>query len=854
MRLARAFVCLILLGGSLAAQTSVIQAAQPSSNALEQHWELLAETGSYTGSKTLDIRRGDLPEGTSKFDPAPVATLEVVGKHTGGSGASKWEVALMATSTEVLATVDFLVTDGTLKIKTAPISWPSSNKPLRSLRLSKIHDGLNLAGTFAIQKAYIKFRQTGTIKRTVGRVPISTKQTSIGNTEWQDLAEVAYYQHLPADFNPAPTIKFRTTGVETTSNPLIQTLHVRLVDSSGAFLAGSEQNHAALGSVTSPALTLTPNALYKVQVKVTMFPQNGELFSADLVLEQASSDGDGLDRTVSWFPSVTAATTLATDGTDLGYLFNSPDLSALEVSRTFAYSARRLSGTGSLAVDLRDTNGSGLSFASGAFSAPDFAFEGVDVGSVPPAGHDVDSRSIAAAGSSGRVSASILRVAVDLQPLQLVHVPQSQAAWEGLDLGIDVSVTSACAASCGSIEVEVHYIDPAAIERVDSYSLAHDDSQDAIFWFPPDHVVAPTLTYWIEAEQNTSFGVMVARAPTAATLPIDLPVEVLPLCAAEIALPEVTPPDGTEQASCQQVLVPIATRPRVPLADFPDDIEYANSGSSSPGTAGYTYQGPSTHIASAKSAFLANAPRNYYGIGGNLRVSNPSFGSQSCGAPTDHFYARYAVSGWYYGVNAALKSASIELGWIKQPGTNQVSEVWMPLLVWDEDEFGDAVQEEMAVANVTLSAGASLIVRIERSIRTPRKWYTWLIYNGKRTMVGLRSNWMFDAAHHVQARFEQNKECSNADINPAPGTQQQPAIGTSSSISVNTVRILETPNSQKTAWTTISKAWNSANYPAGASTSSPTRTNSQSNCIGNTTVCYQLAWTASWHGFTLRKP
>lgn len=111
MRGPRVCLCLVLLAGVLAAQSARAHAAQPSTNALEQHWELLAETGSYTGSKTLEIRRGDLPGGTTRFEPAPTATLEVVGKHTGGSGASKWEVALMATSTEVLATVDFLATD-----------------------------------------------------------------------------------------------------------------------------------------------------------------------------------------------------------------------------------------------------------------------------------------------------------------------------------------------------------------------------------------------------------------------------------------------------------------------------------------------------------------------------------------------------------------------------------------------------------------------------------------------------------------------------------------------------------------------------------------------------------------------
>lgn len=260
MRGPRVCLCLILLAGVLAAQSAPARAGQPTTNALEQHWELLAETGNYsTGTgATLVLRRGALPGGTTKFDPQPSATFEIVAKHTGGNGNSKWQVDLMASSSEVLASADpFFAADSALSIKTGAISWPSADKNLWGIRLTKVHDGLNLAGTLSVQKAYVKIRQTGTIKKTVGRVPLSTRQADITNTTWQDVTETAFYKHLASSFDPAPTIRLRTSGAEVTANPLISTLHVQLVNSAGSAVTGAENAHGGFGSLTTNALSLS---------------------------------------------------------------------------------------------------------------------------------------------------------------------------------------------------------------------------------------------------------------------------------------------------------------------------------------------------------------------------------------------------------------------------------------------------------------------------------------------------------------------------------------------------------------------------------------------------------------------
>jgi hypothetical protein len=406
-------VALGLVAGGL---STAAQATQPSTNVVEQHWDLLSETATLaatSGGKDLIIRRGDLPGGTGSFDPQPTATLEVVGKHTGGAGISRWDVALRTGSTDI-AVVKFFAADNTLTIKDVPLTWSSSLRNLRMIRLTRVHDGLDFAGSFEIRKAYIKIHQAGTIKKTVGRVPLAVKQTTITNSgaDWDPVTDLVYYQHRAADFNPAPTATFRTTGVELTANPLIASLHVRLVDNLGTVVA--ENVHESISSVESVPFTLVDGRTYHVEVQVTITGQIGDLYSAELVLTQSTSSTDGLLRTVGWYPSVTAGADLATDDTNLNFPMRAPALTAPEVRGTWIYTAKRVTGSGTQAVgvDLDVEGAPIIESTSIAVSTPTLK-QRDNIPSIA-ANSKTDSRTNLIAGATGRLSVSTLRAAIDL--------------------------------------------------------------------------------------------------------------------------------------------------------------------------------------------------------------------------------------------------------------------------------------------------------------------------------------------------------------------------------------------------------------------------------------------------------
>lgn len=324
------------------------EATHPPTNTVANSWELLAERlDGLVRQKTVPIHRGALPGGTSGFDPAPSVSLEVVGRHVGGAGASRWDVELTSGGAQqVLSTVSFSSSDTTFRIASAPFAWPATNKALTHLRISKVDQGADLAGTLDIRKASLRIRQDGLIRSTTARVPVAVKQVAIFDTAWNDVADVVLYDHSTADLDPQPTVSLRTTGVEKTLNPIFQSLHVRLVDASGNPVPGSENVHDALASVTSPPLTLA-DGRYRLQVRVNaaLIPEEGELHSADLVFAQSTADLHGLARTVAFQPLVTAATNIASHGADLDFLTDAPATRAPSVATSFRSTVLRTAGT-----------------------------------------------------------------------------------------------------------------------------------------------------------------------------------------------------------------------------------------------------------------------------------------------------------------------------------------------------------------------------------------------------------------------------------------------------------------------------------------------------------------------------
>jgi hypothetical protein len=280
------------------------------------------------------------------------------------------------------------------------------------------------------------------------------------------------------------------------------------------------------------------------------------------------------------------------------------------------------------------------------------------------------------------------------------------------------------------------------------------------------------------------------------------------------------------------------------------------------GTPGHRYTGVWTDDRNLAEKFEAGTVRTYAGVGGSLGVSDPVFSNQACFDDTDltndgvdHFYDRYGVGGYYYGTFGRLTFATIEgLDTTRAPQPPSGG-VWEVLLAWDDDN-SDGLQELYGVPGVEVRPGNTINVRIERSIKTRNLWFTHIRYNGKWGLVQKKSGWHFDLAQDVETAFETYNGCSRKDILPTSNSAILPNFGTKDPASVSAVRVLNAPNRYSRDWLQIANPWTPANFPsAAANPPGPTRTNSRYPCIGSSsTYCYEVRWTANWHGASLTRP
>ena len=426
---ARLLVLIAAIGGLLAGvMGGPAQAAN--NNTIEQHWELLADTlTGQIGEKTLFIRRGDLPGGTTGFEPAPSATMEVVAKVTGaGNASSGYDIKVLTASGAEIASVPFRGSDSdfTLEKTTSPFAWSSTTRAISSLKIVPVG---TLPGAIDLKKAYFKLRQSGTVKKTIGRVPLASKSLSITRDTFGDLPDLLTYNHVAGDFNPAPTVQLRVTATAT-----LCTLKVALVNlGTGLPLSGSELSFTSLASKITGPLTLNHlNTGYKIQAKAEQTdcgtqsqsgpePQSGEpgaagdVLSADLILSQSTTDTKGLVRTVGWYPSITASTTVAQNSQKLGFQFNSPVMTVPNlISSKWLTMVKLSTGTGvgaHLAYASTGTNHttSPLSSASSwvAVEAP--------IASLPSTVTTFDSKAaLTGTGAAGVISGSLIRSALHL--------------------------------------------------------------------------------------------------------------------------------------------------------------------------------------------------------------------------------------------------------------------------------------------------------------------------------------------------------------------------------------------------------------------------------------------------------
>jgi hypothetical protein len=249
--------------------------------------------------------------------------------------------------------------------------------------------------------------------------------------------------------------------------------------------------------------------------------------------------------------------------------------------------------------------------------------------------------------------------------------------------------------------------------------------------------------------------------------------------------------------------------------------------------------------------------RNYYGVGGVTKVSDPAIpDEQPClddpdpnKRGVDHFYSRYAVSGHYQQGNV-IKSGAIEAGWIEYGRGQPLQQDSQTVLV--------ALQPDRSVnrqtyrgADIVVHAGDAVYIRIEHSIASSFKWYVWARVNNQdwRKLFEL-PGWAFDEADYLEAFFEHQNLCSRRDFGTG-SPPNIPTLGTNNPAAEFAIRVLLTPNRRSRPWTEISKAWTPTNFPSVAN-GGPTRTNSKVKCIGVTTICYEADWTAYWHGVGLR--
>jgi hypothetical protein len=214
------FIALLALVSLASLLTGRADAYNASSTQFENHWELLGKTVTSSAASAVNIARGSLPLGTTSFDPAPTATLEVVAKVTGATGSGGWTVDVFDSDLNAnVARVTMTASDTAFSIKTGAISWPTLATHASNLEYliltPKALGGANQDGTITINKAYIKLHQGGPIKKIAARTPIANNQDNITGTAWAEVADPIFFTYREADYNPLPTVTLRAGGKAT---------------------------------------------------------------------------------------------------------------------------------------------------------------------------------------------------------------------------------------------------------------------------------------------------------------------------------------------------------------------------------------------------------------------------------------------------------------------------------------------------------------------------------------------------------------------------------------------------------------------------------------------------------------
>ena len=407
-------------------------AAQPNV-VTSQHWELLAESASgLVAAKTFSIRRGDLPGGTDAFDPAPTASFEVAGHiSNAGSTSQGYDVALKdSLGSPIAPTVEFRGSNNnsTYITKFVSFPWPSADRQLSKIEVTPI--GLT-PGIFGLKKAYVKLRQAGTIMKSVGRVPLGTRQTQTTESDWSQIKDPFIYEHQSSDFNPAPSIKLRATAQQYVCG----TFHVSLRDDTAPTnpVAGSELSFSSLSSAETGTLTLVDAHTYRVQTRVDLdgcddqghqrsneiepTVPTGDLVNADLVLSQSTTNADGIELAVGWYPSVTAASDVTQDNQRLQFRLRAPHIAAPNpVSAQWLTTAKRTGPVGSIGGRLRNLDENQVIAAAANAVDPEYQTLASASSIALPAANALMDTETQVLGNAvgGRISSTVLRVVQDL--------------------------------------------------------------------------------------------------------------------------------------------------------------------------------------------------------------------------------------------------------------------------------------------------------------------------------------------------------------------------------------------------------------------------------------------------------
>ena len=411
-----AMLVMLAAGSARAAQAPVT---------ITQDWPLLSETitGVTSPTRTFPIKRGVLPGGTSTFNPQPSASFEVVGRVTGAVGTGGWYIDLMDDNDSEFGYVTLDSSHSAWSLLSVPITWPASDRALDHIRAAPYGAS---PGVLDIRSATVRIRQQGTIQKTVGRVPLATRQSGILTEVATRVDEPAFYTHVSADFDPAPVVRLRATGALA---GLGEKMRVGLHNSSGAEV-GAVTFDATLDanpySLTSAPLTVFNGQTYEVRVSVTV-PNpcdpncngpsqqspwaGGDLLSAELVVAQSTTDPAGIAKTVGWYPSVTAGVDASANNQVLNFPFRAPENLVPETSASFEATAKRVAGTGQVGASLSGLSGTATPMtASGSYVPLQKAMT-----LLPSPGQQLDTKAaLTGTGTTGRFSSSRIRQALTL--------------------------------------------------------------------------------------------------------------------------------------------------------------------------------------------------------------------------------------------------------------------------------------------------------------------------------------------------------------------------------------------------------------------------------------------------------